>query len=140
VAARTSKAGSPALDAALVALFVLVLALGLSVALRVGPAGSGRPDHPIRIQLLNGSGYVGLAGELASFLRDGGFDVLEVSNADRADYRTTLVVGRRPERGPARIVAEYLGTSHVIQQMGSQEMIDVTVIVGRDARRFSERR
>lgn len=138
--ARKSKAGSPALDAALVTLFALLVALGLSVALRVGPTGMGRPDHPIRIQLLNGSGYAGLAGELASFLRDGGFDVLEVSNADRSDYRSTLVVGRGTEPGPARIVAEYLGTRHVIQQIGSQEMIDVTVIVGRDARRFSERR
>jgi hypothetical protein len=138
--ARKSKSGSPALDATLVGLFVLLAALGLSVAFRVGPTGAGRPDHPIRIQLLNGSGYIGLAGDLASTLRDGGFDVLEVSNADRSDYRTTLVVGRRPEPGPARIVAEYLGTRHVIQQIGSQEMIDVTVIVGRDARRFSERR
>jgi hypothetical protein len=138
--ARKSRTGSPALDATLLSLFALIAALGLSVALRVGPTGSGRPDHPIRIQLLNGSGYAGMAGELASFLRDGGFDVLEVGNADRSDYRSTLVVSRRPEPGPARIVAEYLGTRHVIQQIGSQEMIDVTVIVGRDARRFSDRR
>jgi hypothetical protein len=138
--ARKSKGGSPALDATLLSLFALIAALGLSVALRVGPTGSGRPDHPIRIQLLNGSGYAGMAGELASVLRDGGFDVLEVGNADRSDYRSTLVVSRRPEPGPARIVAEYLGTRHVIQQIGSQEMIDVTVIVGRDARRFSEHR
>jgi len=138
--ARKAKGGSPLLDATLVALFVLVVALALSVALRVGPTGSGRPDHPIRIELLNGSGRVGLAGELASFLRDGGFDVLEVSNADRSDYRTTLVVARTEQPGPSKIVAEYLGTSHVVQQIGSQEMIDVTVIVGRDARRFSERR
>lgn len=138
--ARKSKSGSPALDATLLSLFALIVALGLSVALRVGPTGSGRPDHPIRIQLLNGSGYAGMAGELASVLRDGGFDVLEVGNADRSDYRSTLVVSRRPGSGPARIVAEYLGTRHIVQQMGSQEMIDVTVIVGRDARRFSERR
>jgi len=138
--ARKAKGGSPLLDATLVALFVLVVALALSVALRVGPTGSGRPDHPIRIELLNGSGRVGLAGELASFLRDGGFDVLEVSNADRSDYRTTLVVARTEQPGPSKIVAEYLGTSHVVQQIGSQEMIDVTVIVGRDAGRFSARR
>jgi hypothetical protein len=138
--ARKAKGGSPALDAALVALLVVIVALALSVALRVGPVGAGRPGQPIRIELLNGSGRVGLAGELASFLRDGGFDVLEVSNADRTDYRTTIVVARTERPGPSKIVAEYLGTTHVIQQIGSQEMIDVTVIVGRDARRFSERR
>ena len=138
--ARKAKGGSHALDAALVALAVLILALALSVALRVGPTGSGRPGQPIRIQLLNGSGRVGLAGELASYLRDGGFDVLEVSNADRTDYRATLVVARTERPGPSRVVAEYLGTGHVIQQVGTQELIDVTVIVGRDARRWTQPR
>jgi hypothetical protein len=82
----------------------------------------------------------GLAGELASYLRDGGFDVLVVSNADRSDYRNTLVVNRGewPEQG--NIVADYLGTRHVIQQARAQEMIDVTVIVGRDARRWTQPR
>jgi hypothetical protein len=75
---------------------------------------------------------------VASYLRDGGFDVLEVSNADRADYRTTLVVSRTEAPEPGKAVAEYLGTSHVIQQISSQEMIDVTVIVGRDARRWTQ--
>jgi predicted RNA-binding protein with EMAP domain len=104
----------------------------------VGPQTLSRPKQPIRIELLNGSGRSGLAGELASYLRDGGFDVLEVSNADRADYRATLVVNRTEATEPGKVVAEYLGTRHVIQQISSQEMIDVTVIVGRDARRFTQ--
>lgn len=132
------KAGSPALDFTIVGLFVLIAFCAVSVALRVGPQTTGRPKQPIRIELLNGSGRAGLAGELASYLRDGGFDVLEVSNADRSDYRTTLVVNRTGAPEPAKVVAEYLGTRHVIQQQSSQEMIDVTVIVGRDARRYTQ--
>jgi hypothetical protein len=136
--AAKGKAGSPALDFTIVSLFVLIAFCAVSVALRVGPQTTGRPKQPIRIELLNGSGRAGLAGELASYLRDGGFDVLEVSNADRSDYRTTLVVNRTTASDPAKAVAEYLGTRHVIQQQSSQEMIDVTVIVGRDARRFTQ--
>ena len=64
--------------------------------------------------------------------------MLEVSNADHPDYRSTLVVSRGENPEPARVVAEYLGTSHMIQQAGAQEMIDVTVIVGRDARRWTQ--
>lgn len=136
---KKGKSGSPTLDFSIVALFVLIAFCAVSVALRVKPQSSaGRPKQPIRIELLNGSGRAGLAGELASYLRDGGFDVLEVSNADRSDYRTTLVVNRTGAPEPGRIVAEYLGTRHVIQQISSQEMIDVTVIVGRDARRFTQ--
>ena len=129
---------SRALDIAIVFLFVVIAAFAVSATLRVGPQVLGKPKHPIRIELLNGSGRSGLAGELASYLRDGGFDVLDVSNADRTDYRNTLVVSRSEATEPGKIVAEYLGTRHVLQQIGTQEMIDVTVIVGRDARRWTQ--
>jgi hypothetical protein len=135
---KKSRSGTPALDLSIAGLFVLIAFCAVSVALRVGPQTTGKPKQPIRIELLNGSGRAGLAGELASYLRDGGFDVLDVSNADRSDYRTTLVVNRTGAGEPGKIVAEYLGTRHVIQQISSQEMIDVTVIVGRDARRLTQ--
>jgi len=128
------------LDFSIGLLLLLIAAFAVSATLRVGPKPAGTPKHPIRIELLNGSGRAGLAGELASYLRDGGFDVLEVSNADRSDYRNTLVVSRTESPQSGRIVAEYLGTRHLIQQVGTQEMIDVTVIVGRDARRWTEPR
>ncbi|HEV8128266.1 MAG TPA: LytR C-terminal domain-containing protein [Candidatus Eisenbacteria bacterium] len=135
---KKSRSESPGLDFSIASLFVLLVFCAVSVALRVGPQTLSKPKQPIRIELLNGSGRAGLAGELASYLRDGGFDVLEVSNADRSDYRATLVVNRTEATEPGRVVAEYLGTRHVIQQISSQEMIDVTVIVGRDARRFTQ--
>lgn len=137
---KKESSKSRALDFAIVLLFVLIAAFAVSAALRVGPQPLGKPKHPIRIELLNGSGRSGLAGELASYLRDGGFDVLEVSNADRTDYKSTLVVNRSAAVEPGKIVAEYLGTRHVIQQIGAQGMIDVTVIVGRDARRWTQPR
>ena len=131
---KKPRSESPVLDWTLGIAFVLIAALAVSAAVRTGPQAIGKPKQPIRIQLWNGSGRAGLAAELASYLRDGGFDVLEVSNADRSDYRSTLVVNRNENPEPARIVAEYLGTSHVIQQTGSQEMIDVTVIRSEERR------
>ena len=138
--AKKDSRESRILDAAIGLLLLLIAAFAVSATLRVGPKPSAAPKHPIRIELLNGSGRPGLAGELASYLRDGGFDVLDVSNADRSDYRNTLVVNRTESTVSGRIVAEYLGTRHLIQQVGTQEMIDVTVIVGRDARRWTEPR
>ena len=135
---KKSRNSSPVLDWVLGLSFLFIAALAVSAAVRVGPKAAIKPKQPIRIQLWNGSGRSGLAAELASYLRDGGFDVLEVSNADRADYRATLVVNRTENTDPGKVVAEYLGTSHVIQQVGSQEMIDVTVIVGRDAKRWAQ--
>jgi hypothetical protein len=136
--AKKGTRESQLLDIAIAVLLVLLAAFGVSAALRVGPQPAGKPKQPVRIELLNGSGRAGLAGQLASYLRDGGFDVMEVSNADRFDYRITLVVNRTAEPEPGKVVAEYLGTRHVIQQEGFQEMIDVTVIVGRDARHWTQ--
>jgi LytR cell envelope-related transcriptional attenuator len=138
--AKKSRNASPVLDWVLGLSFLLVAALAISAAVRVGPRAVSKPKQPIRIQLWNGSGRSGLAAELASYLRDGGFDVLEVANADRSDYRSTLVVNRTDNPVPAGVVAAYLGTRHVIQQADSQEMIDVTVIVGSDARRWTQAR
>ena len=135
---KRSRNESPVLDWTLGLLFVLIGALAISAAVRVGPQAVTKPKQQVRIQLWNGSGRSGVAAELASYLRDGGFDVLEVANADRSDYPATLVVNRTSNQEPARVVAEYLGTSHLIQQAGSQEMIDVTVIVGRDAKRWTQ--
>ena len=135
---KRSRNESPFLDWTLGLSFLLIGALAVSAASRVGPQAVVRPKQQIRIQLWNGSGRSGVAAELASYLRDGGFDVLEVANADRPDYRATLIVNRTQNPEPARVVAEYLGTTHVIQQAGTQEMIDVTVIVGRDARRWTQ--
>ncbi len=136
--AKKESRESRVLDIAIALLFLVIAAFGVSAALRVGPQPVGKPKQQIRIELLNGSGRAGLAGELASYLRDGGFDVMEVSNAERSDYRSTLVVNRTEAPEPGKVVAEYLGTRHVIQQEGTQEMIDVTVIVGRDARRWAQ--
>jgi hypothetical protein len=136
--AKKESRESRILDIAIAVLFLVLAAFGVSAALRVGPQPLGKPKQQIRIELLNGSGRAGLAGELASYLRDGGFDVMEVSNAERSDYRSTLVVNRTEAPEPGKVVAEYLGTRHVIQQVGTQEMIDVTVIVGRDARRWAQ--
>ena len=133
-----SRNASPLLDWTLGLLFLLITALAVSAAVRVTPQAVVKPKQPVRIQLWNGSGRSGVAAELASYLRDGGFDVLEVANADRSDYPATLVVNRTMNPEAGRVVAEYLGTTHLIQQAGSQEMIDVTVIVGRDARRWNE--
>ncbi|HET9252672.1 MAG TPA: LytR C-terminal domain-containing protein, partial [Candidatus Eisenbacteria bacterium] len=76
--ARKTSGESRALDVSIGILLLLIAAFAVSAVLRVGPQPTGKPKRPIRIELLNGSGRPGLAGELASYLRDGGFDVLEV--------------------------------------------------------------
>ena len=131
------------------ALFVLVLLLGGSAAWRwwgpgakkapralLGanapvPPSSPRPKSPVRIEVLNGSGEPGAAAKLASYLRDGGFNVVSVGSADRYDYLRTLVVARTEDDRPAREVTRYLGDVSRLKQRARSEA-DVTVVVGKD--------
>ena len=48
-----------------------------------GARRSGK--HVVRVQVLNGSGEPGVGTRVAAFLREGGFQVTDVRNADRDD-------------------------------------------------------
>jgi hypothetical protein len=90
----------------------------------------------IRVQVLNGSGEGGIGSRVASFLRQGGFQVVEVRNADRSDYLASLVVARRADPVSARAVARYLGGPPVIRQSWDSDVADVTVVLGSDRSRL----
>jgi hypothetical protein len=144
---RPPERGRGGLGLLVPALLVLVVLLGGSAAWRwwgpdahkpapvranapVAPA-SPRPSAPVRIEVLNGSGEPGAAQKLASYLRDGGFNVVHVGSADRYDYLRTLVVARTEDDRPAREVTRYLGDVDRVTQRARSEA-DVTVVVGKD--------
>lgn len=105
--ARSAKGGAGA-RVAIVGLGVLVAALVFSWAYATfrpavdpasGLATTGTPERRVvRVQVLNGSGEAGIGSRVASYLRQGGFHVVEVRNADRSDYLASLVVARRQFR------------------------------------------
>ena len=102
-----------------------------------GSAAVTAPAEPpagIRVEVLNGSGQEGVGGKVATVLRDAGFQVISVRNADRFDYPRTLVAARGSDMGRARAVARRLDGSQVIRQRAPVDW-DVTVVVGRDQAR-----
>jgi hypothetical protein len=120
---------------------VLVLALLASwVYARLEGRNRSAPapasDRPVRVQVLNGCGEGGIAARVASFLREGGFQVVEVRNADRGDYFATLVVAREEDPAAATAVARYLGGPPVVRQAWDQDLADVTVVIGSDRSRL----
>jgi hypothetical protein len=132
---------SPPARVATAALALLVVALLLSWAwsrvcpTRVPSARDGAPAV-VRVQVMNGTGEARVAGQLASFLREGGFRIVEVGNADRDDYFATLVVARREDPAMALEVARYLGSPPVIRQARASGEADVTVVLGSDRSRL----
>jgi hypothetical protein len=124
-------------------LAVIVVALVLSSLygrwrprLPLPPPLKGAGDHMVRVQVLNGSGESGIGARVASSLREGGFQVVEIENADRSDYFATIVVARRADVAGAEAVAGYLGGLPVIRQAWDSELAEVTVVVGSDRSRM----
>ncbi len=120
--------------------FALAVLVGGLIVSTFASRWHGRPlawlprRHPrvVRVQVVNGSGESGIASRVAQFLRDGGFEVTEIRNADRSDYFSTLVVARRADVTGARAVARYVGGAPVIRQEWGAELADVSLVIGTD--------
>jgi len=92
--------------------------------------------HVVRVQVLNGSGEPGVGTRVAAWLREGGFQVTHVRNADRSDYFATFVVARRSDLSLAAEVAHYLGGPPLVRQEWNSELADVSVLGGSDRSRL----
>lgn len=88
---------------------------------------------PLRIQVLNGTGKSGLAGEVAEMIRSKGYDVLAVRNADHFNYPFTLIyVIDDAAKQQAQPLAEIFGKQIEVAPEKIDRPVDVTIIVGRD--------
>ena len=119
---------------------VLLLGLGsmLVYLISVTLADLEPPDRPcevtVVVEVLNGCGVHGLADRVGTYLKDRGFDVMYTGNADDFCYDETLVVNRSGDRSKALAVGQVLDRYVILDQASSAFFVDVTVIVGSDAK------
>lgn len=111
------------------ALAVLVVG-GLGLRARETPAREN--GKPIRVEVQNGSGVHRAGLGLAEDLRERGFDVVDIRNADRSDYAETIVLDRVGRGEYAAKVASALGVPGFVEQRNEALLLEVTVILGRD--------
>jgi hypothetical protein len=94
------------------------------------PAVVQAPDTVrIKVEVLNATHVTGLARRATAYLRDRGFDVVEVANADSL-HDTTVVLDRSRHPAWAALVAKALGGAVVQSRPDSSRYLDVTVLVG----------
>ncbi len=89
--------------------------------------------HTIQLDVLNATGEAKLAQRLTEFLRQRGFDVVEIGNY-AGDLSTTLVIDRTGNRDAAVRVARSIGLpeERVIQKIDRTLYLDVSVYIGDD--------
>lgn len=88
----------------------------------------------IRVEILNGCGTPGIAGQMGEKLREFGVDVMTLGNAENFNFPETMVIDRMGKIERGRQIAAILGTSNVIQQKtpDAYRLEEVTIIIGRD--------
>ena len=90
---------------------------------------SGPSSPRVRVQVLNATKTRGLGRRAMLYLRDQGFDVVEVGTIS-VTRDTTLVLDRSHHPEWAQNVATSLGTARVESRPDSSRYLDVTVLVG----------
>lgn len=97
------------------------------------PAQRALPSKVITVRILNGCRTDGLADKVRERLRQKPkIDVVETGNADRSNYRDTLVIDHVGSTNNALYISKFLGQGKVIQKIDPKVMVDVTVILGQD--------
>ena len=98
---------------------------------RITPAGVPALADIVQVEVLNGAGVSGLAREATQYLRDQGFDVVDVGNA--APTATSHVLDRVGDPQSAARVAEALGLgADAVRADSGAYFLDCTVVLGRD--------
>jgi len=120
---------------------VVVLLYGLATRTLVPPAAPERPSEEstlvgsvIQVEVRNGAGIDHLAARATEYLRDRGFDVVEVGNYESFQQEQSVVIDRVGDPEAARKVAEALGLppGRVRQEVRRQYYLDASVIIGDD--------
>lgn len=128
------RAGGRRGQRAVWALALVAVAAALSLAVRwfgMRPRGGGE-EPSFQIEVLNGTHASGIAMEVAKDLRRRGVDVLVVDNAERLDFRESILVDRTGDERLARRIARIVGCREIVTQVRERPLVEATYIVGAD--------
>ena len=80
-----------------------------------------------------------MADELTDYLREKGFDVVNVGNYRSFEIENSIVIDRTGKLYNAHLISNSIGlkTSNIIQQINREYLLDVTIILGKDYSQLS---
>ncbi len=89
----------------------------------------------VRVEVLNGAGVIGVAARTRELLRQRGWNVVSINDADRDDYTQTIVVNYgAPEAIVKRMTADLQMQPNLnsLSGLARNAPIDVKIVVGKD--------
>ena len=94
--------------------------------------GISEEDMAASVEVLNGSGVMGVAGKVADKLQEAGFKVTKQGNAPGFEYDRCQVITRKGNTAGILAIVKLLNCTDVREEKKGKGLPDVTVIVGRD--------
>lgn len=89
----------------------------------------------VRLEILNGTGYPGVAAHVRDLLQQDGWQVVAIGDADRSDYRRTLIVNyTASEAMPQNINADLSLPPNlpILNGLMRTDNIDMRIVIGQD--------
>ncbi|MGY8786939.1 MAG: LytR C-terminal domain-containing protein [Fidelibacterota bacterium] len=101
------------------------------------------PIQDIKVEVLNGCGIKGIAARAADFLRTNHVDVVRSDNADHHNYPNTVIISRNENVESLKAVSKSFGITmndekRILIVPDESLGVDVTVIIGKDIRDFTD--
>jgi hypothetical protein len=92
-----------------------------------------KEEEPLpRVIVLNGCGRPGIGAAVAKLLAKNGFIIIETKNADNFNYEQTKIIIYKGDLVSAEKIRRLLGVGKFINRHISQNIIDLTVVIGKD--------
>ncbi len=88
-----------------------------------------------RVEVLNGTGYPGVAARIRDLLQEKGWHVVSIGDADRSDYRRTLIVNYNADPLLVSRVGSELELQSVLPTLNGlilSNTVDLRIIAGQD--------
>ena len=135
---KTKKSADKGFSLGVALVSIAVILMALSVAVKWSGVGKNLsvPEESFQVEVLNGTGESGVAREVTLKLRKMGIDVLIEGNADRFDYKESVLIDRKGNPELMKRLARRLGVRTVVAQVQERPRVDVTLVVGWDKERL----
>ena len=90
-----------------------------------------------RIEVLNGCGVDNLAYKVTLFLREEGFDVVEISNVKGENVERTIIIERVDKNMKnAKLLGKIMKCSNITTIIDSTLFLEVTLLLGNDYNKY----
>ncbi len=121
----------------IVSLFLLLSVVTLLVVIKINERNRELPSpSQIKVEVLNGCGIPKLASKMRVFLVEGGFNVIGIDDTEQTFDKTIIVEHSDPKMRNAIVLSRFTGCKNVMLQLDSLMFSHVTIIIGKDYKKF----